>query len=61
MLTDMVKFIINPIALLYSGDKCKVTIAAFIVISATLYSRVVLGARTSTMSCSLSFYRFGLI
>ena len=30
MLTDMVKFPINPIALPYSSDNCYVTIGAFI-------------------------------
>ena len=38
MLTDKAKFTINPIALVYSGDNCYVTIAALIAISQSSYS-----------------------
>ena len=34
----MVKFTIDPITLLYSGDNCYVTVAAFKVISQSSYS-----------------------
>ena len=37
MLKDMAKFIINPIALVYSGDNCYVTVSALIVISQSSY------------------------
>ena len=46
----MTKFTINP-RVVYSGDTCYVTIAAFIVISQSIYLLTHLGARTSTMSC----------
>ena len=49
-LIDMTKFTINP-RVVYSGDTCYVTIAAFIVISQSIYLLTHLGARTSTMSC----------
>ena len=46
----MTKFTINP-RVVYSGDTCYITIAAFIVISQSIYLLTHLGARTSTMSC----------
>ena len=42
----MTKFTINP-RVVYSGDTCYVTIAAFIVISQSIYLLTHLGARTS--------------
>ena len=58
MLTDMTKFTINP-RVVYSGDTCYVTIAAFIVISQSIYLLTHLGARTSTMSCYIWPGRYG--
>ena len=49
----MTKFTINP-RVVYSGDTCYVTIAAFIVISQSIYLLTHLGARTSTMSCLIT-------
>ena len=51
----MTKFTINP-RVVYSGDSCYVTIAAFIVISQSIYLLTHLGARSSTMSCSTCFW-----
>ena len=54
MLTDMGRFTINPIALVYSGDNFYVTIAALITISQSSYSLLSWGL--GHLRCLILFY-----